>query len=66
MVYYTPDREWTMNNISKECLNLIYLKSNFTHCYLEFTVNLERFSSMYYSSIIIPAVGMINIYNKSH
>jgi len=61
MDYYKPDKEWEVKTIHQECMNIVYSSSNSSmHCILQYEINVARFSSMYYSSIIIPAVGMIN------
>jgi len=61
MDYYKPDKEWEVSTINQECMNIRYSNSNSSlHCILQYKINVARFSSIYYSSIIIPAVGMIN------
>ncbi|XP_026819731.1 neuronal acetylcholine receptor subunit beta-2-like [Rhopalosiphum maidis] len=57
MFYYNPDREWELSKINQECMNIVYTSSNSSvHCILEYDINVTRFSTMYYSSIVIPAV----------
>jgi hypothetical protein len=58
MDYLNSNREWEMNDIHHDCYLIYYPLSNFSHCILRYTMNLKRFSSMYSSSVIIPAVGM--------
>uniref|UniRef100_A0A2S2NSS6 Neuronal acetylcholine receptor subunit beta-2 n=1 Tax=Schizaphis graminum TaxID=13262 RepID=A0A2S2NSS6_SCHGA len=56
MNYYNPDREWELSKISQECMNIVYTSSNSSlHCILQYDINVTRFSTMYYSSIVIPA-----------
>lgn len=62
MDYLNSNREWEMNDLHHDCYFIYYPQSNFSHCILRYTMNLQRFSSMYFSSIIIPAVGMIMIH----
>lgn len=58
MHYYNPDREWELSKISQGCMNILYTSSNSSvHCILQYDINVTRFSTMYYSSIVIPAVG---------
>ncbi|KAL5244524.1 hypothetical protein ACI65C_011934 [Semiaphis heraclei] len=57
MDYYKPGREWEVSTIHQECMNIGFSNSNSSlHCILQYKINVARFSSMYYSSIIIPAV----------
>lgn len=61
MDYYKPSREWEVSRIGQECMNVLYSTSNSSmHCILRYDINITRFSTMYYSSIVIPAVGMKN------
>lgn len=59
MSFYNPDREWEVNSIESKCKNLFENKASSAYCVLEYKVNVVRFSSMYYSSIIIPGIGTI-------
>ncbi|XP_025208517.1 neuronal acetylcholine receptor subunit beta-2-like [Melanaphis sacchari] len=57
MFFYKPNREWEVNKISQECLFITYTNSNTSqHCVLQYDINIIRYSTMYYSSIVIPAV----------
>lgn len=57
MDYYKPSREWEVSKIGQECMNVLYSISNSSmHCILQYDINITRFSTMYYSSIVIPAV----------
>lgn len=58
MYYFQQGREWEMNSIETECFKLFTFNSNYSHCILQYEINVTRYSSMYYSSIIVPAVGM--------
>lgn len=61
MDYFTDDREWHVNDVQQNCLKSFLLD----HCLIEYNIKIERYSSMYVSSILIPALGMRNdsIYN---
>lgn len=63
MEYYYPDREWELGGISQKCSDLFISKQNstYSHCLLEYEINIVRYSSMYYSSVIIPAIGTVHI-----
>lgn len=62
MDYYNPDREWKVIEMNHKCVHLNYSKDNasYTHCLLQYDITIERYSLMYYSSVIIPAIGMTN------
>lgn len=62
MTFYNPDREWKVTSVESKCRNLFEIKSLLFYCLLEYNINVERFSSMYYSSIIVPGIGTINYY----
>jgi len=61
MDYYNADREWEVSSITQGCNNVFNYNPNSTvsHCLLHYDINVVRFSSMYYSSVVIPAVGMM-------
>lgn len=59
MSFYNPDREWKVNSVESKCKNLFEIKSLLAYCVLEYKINVVRFSSMYYSSVIIPGIGTI-------
>lgn len=58
--FYNLGREWKVGSIEHKCLNIFEdkLNSSYQHCVIQFELNIIRFSSMYYSSVIIPAIGM--------
>ncbi|VVC32869.1 Hypothetical protein CINCED_3A023710 [Cinara cedri] len=58
-VDYSPNREWKIINVDHKCIFYNYdTKDNgsFSHCLIQYDVSIKRYSSMYLSSIIIPAV----------
>lgn len=62
MDYYNADREWKVIEMKHKCVQINYSNDNasYTHCLLQYDISIQRYSSMYYSSIIIPAIGMKN------
>lgn len=62
MDYFTPNREWEIGGITNTCNYISFSNqySTYIHCYLQYEINVVRFSSMYYSSVVIPAIGMIH------
>lgn len=59
--FFNSNKEWEINNLHHDCFWIYYPVLNGSHCILRYTMNLQRYSSMYFSSIIIPAVGMIKL-----
>lgn len=57
MQFFSFNREWEVKNINNSCYNKVY---GTERCILQYNIDIERFSSLYYSCVIIPAVGMIN------
>ncbi|XP_050420721.1 acetylcholine receptor subunit alpha-1-B-like [Adelges cooleyi] len=55
--YYTAEKEWEMKSVHQECypLHYISLNNSYEHCLLQYELTIKRFSSMYFSSVIIPA-----------
>jgi len=62
MDYYNPNREWEISDVHQNCYNILLrynANSSNQHCILKYSIVIQRFSSMYYSSVIVPAVGTI-------
>lgn len=58
MYFYESDGEWGVNSVKYQ--RIIMNRNNSTKSFLQCKISVARFSSIYYSSIIIPAVGMRN------
>lgn len=56
MDFYIDNKEWHVKNIRQQCLDFMSMH----HCFIQYVIEIERYSSMYISSILIPAVGMRN------
>lgn len=61
---YKENKEWKIMNFNQDCVSVYYETNTNNYsseeCILTYNFNIQRFSSMYYSSVIIPALGMTN------